>query len=178
MKWRRLAGGLAILGAVVCLWLVTRPYGEILDFKKEFDIELPLTVKVSYSEGHYSCWQDGDYTGSLVRVYALSDAQFAEIEKAALAHHWRALPLPEAGLEDIFKQHSIDGAYAEQLPWTLSEGLYMLKPTAFAMYNRTRADESVINYLAQQDEAGEMTSLALGMLDPVRHKVYLLQYDN
>ncbi len=178
--WQRWTAVLAILGVGVgvSMWLVTRPYAEIRDFKEEFSIELPLTVKVSLSEGQYYSWQDGDHTGSLVRVYELSDAQFTEAEKAALAHGWRELPLPEAGLEDIFRRHISETAYADQLPWTLGQGLYMLKPTVFGGYNRFKGDETIQSYLAQQDAAGDVTSLTLGVLDPAAHKAYLLRYDD
>ena len=90
----------------------------------------------------------------------------------------RELPLPEAGLEDIFRRHISETAYADQLPWTLGQRLYMLKPTVFGGYNRFKGDETIQSYLAQQDAAGDVTSLTLGVLDPAAHKAYLLRYDD
>ena len=162
---------------IVVWWLAARPAGELRDFEEEFGITLPEKAKLCVSEGRYSSSQDGDRTGSLLRVYQLSsEEQLAQTQRQAREHDWQELPLADASVQRIFENKLSD--YAETIPWTLEKGLYKVKPTNMAGYNRVYGDESIYGYLLERDRAGDITSLALGIIDPVSGKVYLLKFDS
>lgn len=173
-SWILAAVGIIVLLAV-CLWLVTRPYGAIREVREEFGIMLPVTAKLCDSAGDYSPSQEGERTGSMVRAFTLTEGQMLEAKRTALAHDWRELPLPDETIRQIFEEKSAE--QAEMIPWTIKEGLYMVKPTCDAGANRVNGDESVQAYLAERDSAGDVTSLCLGMLDTAENKLYLIKFD-
>lgn len=156
--------GLAAVGIIgllaVGLWLVTRPYSAIREVREEFGITLPITAKLCDSAGDYFTSADGDRTGSMVRVFQLTEGQLLEAKRTALAHHWRELPLPDRSIQQVFEAENAE--QAKLIPWTITEGLYMVKPTCDAGANRVYGDESVQAYLAERDRAGRYHQLVSG----------------
>lgn len=171
--------GLAAVGIIgllaVSWWLVTRPYSAIREVREEFGITLPITAKLCDSVGSYSPSPDGESTGSMVRVFQLTEGQLLEAKRTALAHQWRELPLPDRSIQQVFEAENAE--QAKLIPWTVKEGLYMVKPTRDAGSNRVYGDENVRAYLAERDSAGDVTSLCLGMLDTAENKLYLIKFD-
>lgn len=106
--------GLAAVGIIgllaVSWWLVTRPYSAIREVREEFGITLPITAKLCDSVGSYSPSPDGESTGSMVRVFQLTEGQLLEAKRTALAHQWRELPLPDRSIQQVFEAENAEQA--------------------------------------------------------------------
>ena len=157
------------------LWLLTRPYAELRVIEREFGLKLPISARVTCSENTYNGWGDW-YNGQQVVVCRLSKEQMAEVMAAARTHGWKPLPFVEEGVQETFAAH-VQQERVEQVPWTLSQGMYKLKPTRESGKNLRFHPEAAAHY-AQWEAEGKVYTLALGMIDPAENTLYLLRYDD